>query len=50
MITDYGACCVIVPYLDLINETTIDLDPELYTGDMFHNIPKGAKNGIQVPM
>ena len=48
MITDYGACCVIVPYLDLINETTISLDPNLYTGEMFHSIPPGAKNGIQV--
>jgi hypothetical protein len=24
------------------------MDPNLYTGEMFHNIPKGAKNGIQV--
>ena len=48
MITDYGACCVIVPYLDLINEATINLDPLNYTGEMFHEIPKGAKNGIQV--
>ena len=47
-ITDYGACCVIVPYLDLINETTINLDPAKYTGQMFHDIPTGAKNGIQV--
>ena len=45
--TDYGACCVIVPYLDLVNTDTINLDPALYSGDLFHKIPKGAKNGLQ---
>ena len=45
--TDYGACCVIVPYLDLVNPATVSLDPALYSGDLFHNIPKGAKNGLQ---
>ena len=23
------------------------MDPALYTGDHFHNIPRGAKNGLQ---
>ena len=45
VLTDYGACCVIVPYLDLVNPATINLEPSLYTGDHFHNIPRGAKNG-----
>ena len=42
--TDYGACCVIVPYLDLVNTDTINLDPALYSGDLFHKIPKESVN------
>jgi len=37
-----------VPFLDLVNEETISMEPEEYTGDHFHSIPRGAKNGIQV--
>ena len=46
--TDYGACCLLVPYLNLINPETRDLDPdtELSNTD-YHKIPKGAKNGLQ---
>ncbi len=46
-LTDYGACCVIVPHLDLVNNETIYLDPEFYNGKHFHSIPRGVKNGIQ---
>jgi hypothetical protein len=30
-----------------INPATINLDPALYTGEHFHSIEVGAKNGIQ---
>jgi hypothetical protein len=30
-----------------VNQETITLDPALYTGDHFHKIPPGAKNGLQ---
>ena len=39
--TDYGACCLIVPYLNLINETTRALDPENFDNNWYHNIPPG---------
>ena len=46
-ITDYGACCVMVPFLDFVNNETINIDPSKYTGDHFHSIPHGAKNGVR---
>jgi hypothetical protein len=47
-ITDYGACCLIVPYLNLINPETMNLDPtDGINNSFYHNIPKGAKNGLQ---
>ena len=45
--TDYGACCLITPYLDFVNNKTKDLPPSSYTGMDYHNIPKGARNGIK---
>jgi hypothetical protein len=45
--TDYGACCVIVPYLNLINKETKNLDPTHLNNSWYHKIPKGSKNGIQ---
>jgi hypothetical protein len=45
-ITDYGACCLIIPYLDFLNPETVDMDPSNYTGTHFHNIPFGAENGV----
>ena len=45
--TDYGACCLITPYLDFENPATVNLDPALYTGQDFLDVPKGkARNGI----
>jgi hypothetical protein len=46
--TDYGACCLIVPYLNLINPDTRNLDPATeINGSLYHTIPDGAKNGLQ---
>ncbi len=45
-ITDFGACCQMIPYLDFENPETVDLDPSQYTADHFHGIPIGAKNGV----
>ena len=46
--TDYGACCLIMPYLDLENPLTKYLSPADYTGKDYHSIPKGlTRNGIQ---
>ena len=46
--TDYGACCLIVPYLNLINPETRNLDPSNeISNSLYHTIPTGAKNGLQ---
>ena len=37
-----------MPYLNLINPATRDLDPnDELSGINYHGIPKGAKNGLQ---
>ena len=51
--TDYGACCLITPYLDFENPATKDVHPSNYTGYDFINIPRGTtrngiKNGLKV--
>ena len=51
--TDYGACCLITPFLDFQNPKTKDVHPSNYTGEDFISIPKGAtrngiKNGLKV--
>ena len=38
---------MIVPYLNLINEETKNLDPNTVSSSYYHNIPRGAKNGLQ---
>jgi len=38
---------MIVPYLNLINEETKNLNPNTVNSSWYHNIPKGAKNGLQ---
>ena len=45
--TDYGACCLIVPYLNLINNETKNIDPNDLSNSEYHKIPRGAKNGLQ---
>ena len=48
--TDYGACCLITPYLDFEIDKTFKLTEEgySYTGSDYHSIPKGLiRNGIQ---
>ena len=42
-LTDYGACCVMVPYLDFVNNATRDRDPADKSGEDFHSIPYGAR-------
>ena len=51
--TDYGACCLITPFMDFQNPSTKDKDPANYTGEDFISIPKGVtrngiKNGLKV--
>jgi len=46
--TDYGSCCLIVPYLNLINPKTKNLNPSEYDNSFYHQIPRGSKNGLQV--
>jgi hypothetical protein len=36
-----------VPYLDFVNNATIDVPPEDYTGNDFHSIPYGAKFSVK---
>jgi hypothetical protein len=36
-----------VPYLDFVNNLTINLDPEEYTGEHFHSIPYGARFSVK---
>ena len=46
--TDYGACCLITPYLDLENPKTRHISARNYKGKHYHSIPKGlTRNGIQ---
>ena len=46
-VTDYGSCCMIVPFLNLINPQTKNQDPNNLDDVWYHKIPKGAKNGLQ---
>ena len=36
-----------VPYLDFVNNATIEMDPSEYTGDDFHSIPYGARFSVK---
>ena len=50
--TDYGACCLITPYLDFQSNKTREESPEgegyIYSGEDYHSIPKGStRNGIK---
>ena len=45
--TDYGACCLITPFLDFVYNKTKDKPPSTYSGMDYHHIPKGARNGIK---
>lgn len=36
-----------VPYLDFVNNDTIEVPPEDYTGENFHSIPYGAKFSVK---
>jgi hypothetical protein len=44
-LTDYGACCLIDPYLNFINPVSKDLSPFNITGDHWHSVPRGVQNG-----
>ena len=38
--SDYGACCLLTPYLDFEHEETRDLNPDDWPNDAYHRIPK----------
>ena len=44
-VTDYGACCLIPPYLSFVNKETKDIDPKYYTGNQWLSQPKGSQSG-----
>jgi hypothetical protein len=44
-VTDFGACCEIVPYLNFVNPETAKLDQQLLSGEYWHTIPRGSQNG-----
>jgi hypothetical protein len=46
-VTDYGSCCLIEPYLFLVNPDTRNVHSSQMDNHLFHTIPKGVKNGIQ---
>ena len=50
--TDYGVCCLVVPYLDFENPETRNVSPNDYTGENFLNVPRGAgigaRNGLKL--
>ena len=46
-VTDYGCCCLIVPYLDLVNPETRNVNSLQLDTSLYHEIPKGVKNGMQ---
>ena len=43
--TDGGPCCLISPYLNFVNNKTLDQDPRKFTGKEWHSQPKGSTNG-----
>ena len=49
--TDYGACCLLTPYLDFElpdDKKKLTAEGYSYTGADYHSIPKGlTRNGIQ---
>ena len=47
VVTDYGSCCLIVPYLYLVNTKTRNVNSLQLDNNLYHEIPKGVKNGIQ---
>jgi hypothetical protein len=44
-VTDFGACCEIVPYLNFVNPETSKVDQQLVSGEYWHTIPRGSQNG-----
>jgi len=46
-LTDYGACCIISPYLHFINPETRDKNAETLEYNLLHNVPRGVKNGLE---
>ena len=46
--TDYGACCIITPYLDFEIAATRAYSGQDYTGEQYWSIPRGiTRNRIQ---
>ena len=45
VVLDYGACCLIAPYLYFENPKTINLTQDEFTSEHWHMQPKGALNG-----
>ena len=44
-LTDYGACCLITPYLNFADPVSKHLDPYNITGHHWHSVPRGVQNG-----
>jgi len=44
-LTDYGACCNIIPYLHFDNQSRIN-DSETFDYNLLHDMPSGVKNGL----
>ena len=44
-VTDYGACCEILPYLNFVNTKTANLPTDEYTREDWHSHPKSSQNG-----
>ncbi len=45
-VTDFGACCAILPYLNFVNPETAEMSPDEYTGEQWHYQKKGAQVSI----
>ena len=45
--TDFGTCCLIVPYLNLKNPETRYVNSMDFDNSWYHEVPKGVRNGIQ---
>ena len=45
LVTDFGVCCSICPYLNFVYEKTKDIDPEDYTTDDWKTVKTGSHNG-----
>ena len=46
-VTDYGKCCMVIPYLDFENPDTVNKTYREYTAEDYLTVPRGVRNGVR---